>query len=340
MRKFFKKSTFIGLGMFLFASPAHAETVLTLSSWLPPSHPVVAQMIVPWTKNVEQATDGRVKIKILAKGLGHPKVHFDIARKGLADITYSVHGYTPGRFLATKAVEFPFMGDSAEALSVAYWRIHEKYLTKADEHKGTQLLSVFTHGPGAIHNGIKPVTSVADLDGIKLRVGGGIVNEVAQRLGAVPLMKPSSKNYELLSHGVADGTLFPLESVTAFKIEKMVPYTTLVPGGLYNTSFFLVMNEKRFKALPREDQDAIMSVSGEAFAKLAGQVWDAADAKALEDLKAAGSTIVTADDAFVAEVHAKTDDLADAWIEAIAAKGIDGAAVLDDIQDITSNYKK
>jgi TRAP-type C4-dicarboxylate transport system substrate-binding protein len=306
---------------------------LTVSSWLPPKHPIVANMIVPWGENVRKATDGRVTIKILAKGLGHPKVHYDIAKDGLADVTYGVHGYTPGRFLATKAVEFPFLSDSAEALSVAYWRVHEKYLKAAHEHAGVQVLGLFTHGPGAIHNAKVDVRSVSDVAGMKFRVGGGVVNDVAKALGMVPLLKPASKNYELLSNGVADGTLLPLESIKSFKIIDLVPHTTVVPGGLYDVSFFLVMNKAKFDGLSEADRKAIMSVSGEAFSRLAGRAWDAADAAGLAAMKAAGNTVITAPDAMVAEIKERTKGIEAAWVAQVKDKyGIDGAAVMRDLR--------
>lgn len=334
------KAVAAGMVFTVSAGMAQAETKLTLSSWLPPTHPVVTDMIVPWAEQVKAATEGRVSVNILAKGLGHPKVHYDIARDGLADITYSVHGYTPGRFVMTKAVEFPFSGNSAEALSVAYWRIHEKYLSKADEHKETQLLSVFTHGPGLIHNSQKTVTRVEDMKGMKVRVGGGVVNDVASAVGAVPVLKPASQSYELLSHGVADGTLLPMESIVGFKIQDLVTHTTLVPNGLYNVSFFLVMNKDRFSSLSAEDQQAIMNVSGEAFAKMAGQAWDRADAAALEQLKARGNEVIVADEAFVADVKARTSNLEGEWIKEAMSRGVDGEAALAELRQITANYAK
>ncbi len=330
----------VAAGMILTATAgmASAETKLTLSSWLPPTHPIVTDMIKPWTEKVKEATEGRVTVNILAKGLGHPKIHYDIARDGLADITYSVHGYTPGRFVMTKIAEFPFAGDSAEAQSVAYWRVHEKYLAKANEHKDTQLLGLMTHGPGLINNSKKTVSSVADLKGMKLRVGGGVVNDVAKALDAVPLLKPASKSYELLSHGVADGTLLPAESIMSFKIQDLVKHTTVVPGGLYNVSFFLVMNRDRFADLSEQDQKAIMSVSGESFAVMAGKAWDAADKAALEAAKANGNEIVVANDAFIADVKARTAHLEGEWVKEASKRGVDGAAALKELREITSSY--
>lgn len=338
MKTLFKAVKLALAGVVLSAGVAQAETMLTLSNWLPPSHPVVTDMIQPWAQQVEQATEGRVKINILAKGLGHPKVHFDIARDGAADVTFSVHGYTPGRFLLTQVSEFAFAGNSAEALSVAYWNVYQKHFAKAGEHDGTQLLSLFTHGPGHIATLNKAVEKAADLKGLKMRVGGGAVNDLATGLGSVPLLKPARESYELLSNGVADGTYLPLESITAFNVDGLLKHVTLVPGGMYNTSFFLVMNKARFDALSKQDQEAIMKVSGEAFARMAGKAWDAADAAALEKMKGQGNQIIEATPALIAEIEALSKPIEDAWITEASAKGVDAAAALAELRALTKAY--
>jgi len=313
----------------LLASTASAETRLTMSSWLPTGHPLVKDVMKPWIKNVEEATDGRVKIIMLPSALGHPKVHYDIAREGQADITYSAHGYTPGRFKLYKMVEFPFGGDSAVGTSVAYWNVYNDFLKPAGEHKDVKLLGLFTHGPGHIHNSKRNVNAASDLEGLKLRVGGGIMNDIASELGAVTLQKPSSSTYELVSSGVADGTLFPLESVPAFKIQDKTTYTTLVPGGLYNFSFFLVMNRDRFADLSEEDQQAIESVSGEAFARLAGEMWDAQDAKGLAVIQANGNEVITANEAFLTEIRDASAPMEAEWLKTAEQLGVDGKAALE-----------
>ncbi|MBL6932476.1 MAG: TRAP transporter substrate-binding protein, partial [Rhodospirillales bacterium] len=269
-------------------TPSSAETTFTVSSWLPPKHPIVANMIVPWAEQVEAATGGNVKIKILAKPLGKPPAHFDLARQGQADITYGVHGYQPGRFLLTRAAEFAFLGDKAEDVSVAYWRIHEKHFAGADEHNGVKVLGIFTHGPGQMFNAKHAINSVADLNGLKIRVGGGAINQITTGMGATALLKSATKAYELMSHGVADGTFFPKESIKSFKLTKLVRHGTLVPGGLYNTSFFLVMNLDKFNGLSAADQAAMMKVSGENFSRISGKAWDAADDAGVAAMKADG----------------------------------------------------
>lgn len=316
----------------VLGSSTVSATTLRLSSWLPPGHPIVRDMIKPWADQVSAATDGRVRIAILPKPLGKPPAHFDLAKDGVADITYGVHGYQPGRFLLTKAVEMPFLGNSAESVSVAYWRIHQNHLAAANEHKGVTLLSVFTHGPGNIFNAERPIKSLSDLNGLKIRVGGGIVNDVAQAIGATALLKPASKAYELMSNGVADGVFFPKESIASFKLTKLVRHATLIPDGLYNTSFFLVMNSKRFNSLPKEDQEAIMRVSGENFARLAGKAWDNVDAIGLRKMKEDGVQVITAPDSMVNEIKNATTPIEQGWVDDVSAKGIDGEKVMEDLR--------
>ncbi len=309
-------------------SPAQAQTTLTMSSWLPPSHIITKDMMLGWSKQVEEATQGRVKFNLLPKAVASPPGTFDAVRDGLADVSLSVHGYTPGRFPMTKMAEFPFLGDSAEAISVAYYRTYMKHMAKLDEHKGVVLLGLMTHGPGQMYSTNKAMTTLADVNGMKIRVGGGLVVDITKAIGAVPLLKPASETYEVLKSGIADGIWFPKDSVPAFKLTPLIKHMTVVPGGLYNVSFGLWMNEAKFKSLSKADQDAIMKVSGENYARMAGKVWDREDDEGLRQMNRALVDIRSASSTLVGEIKAKTDGLENAWYAEAKAKGVDGAAVM------------
>ncbi len=309
-------------------TPVQAQTTLTISSWLPPSHIITKDMLMGWAKEVETATQGRVKFRLLPKAVASPPGTFDAVRDGLADVSISVHGYTPGRFPMTKMAEFPFLGDSAEAISVAYYRTYMKHMAKFDEHKGLVMLSLMTHGPGQIYMTKQKVASLADLANQKIRVGGGVVVDITKALGAVPLLKPASETFEIMKSGIADGIFFPKDSVVAFKLVPLINHMTVVPGGLYNVSFGLWMNEAKFKSLPKADQDAIMKVSGEHYARMAGKVWDREDDAGLKAMQADKVIVRNASPELVTEIKAKTESLEKAWYNEAKAKGVDGAAVM------------
>lgn len=308
---------------------AHAQTVLRAANWLPPTHPIVKDMLEPWAKQVATVTQGRVTVDILKAPLGKPDAHFDIVKDGIADVAFSAHGYTPGRFLLPQMAEMPFLGTSSEAMSVAYWRVYNSHLVKADEHRGVKLLSLFVHGPGHIYTSAKQIRTIEDLKGLKVRIGGQVANDIARSLDMVPIQAPSSKSYELLSNGVADGILFPHESVPFFKLEKALKFATVIPEGLYNTSFFLVMNDGKFKSLSKEDQDAVMKVSGEAFARMSGQAWDKADAAGIEAVKASGIVVETIQPTLLSDIAQRIKAVESAWAAKVKAeRNVDGAAAL------------
>lgn len=323
---------FAGLvGTSFVGAEAQAQTTLRMANWLPPSHPLVADVMRPFAERVAEATEGRVTIQILDAPLGPPPAHYDFAVNGIADITYGVHGYNPGRFKTTVLAEVPFLGDSAEAISVGYWRTWEAMLSQAGEQDDVKVLAVFTHGPGHVFARGRDLSTIEGVRGSKLRVGGGIASDVADALGAVAVQGPSSRAYELLSGGVADGILFPFESVTFFNLHPILDQGLEVPGGLYNTSFFVVMNRARWEGLSEEDKAAIDSVSGEALARLAGQAWDAADAAGRAAME--GSvTLHQATPEQIAAIEEALEPVVAAKLEEAAAAGIDAQAALEHLR--------
>lgn len=307
---------------------AKAETVLNFSNWAPPTHHVTRNILQPWAAAVEKETQGRVRISFLPKPLGDPAAHFDLVEQGVVDLAFGVHGYQPSRFELMKFGELPLLGDKSLHTSVALWRVFTTHLVAADPHEGVQLLGLMTHGPGQIHHSSKLVQSTADLAGQKIRTGGPSQFQMIEAMGGVPLSAPATSSYEMLSGGIADGVLFSMDLIPAFDLTKLVKYHTTVPGGMYTASFFLIMNEDRFEGLPEEDREAILRVSGEAFATLAGRAWDSADAAAREKILDEAGIIEPASDELMSVIRDLTARQEAEWIEIAAAKGLDGAAIL------------
>src|SRR5574343_909486 len=240
----------------VFAGTSQAQTVLTASSWLPPTH-TASMAQKEWCYLLEANTKGRIKCNILPRGVSPAPGTYDAIKNGLADVSYTVHGYTPGRFVLTQMAELPFLGNSAETMSVAFSRVSGKHPEFAAEHPGVKVLTLFTHAPGIVFNTKRPITKAEDLTGLKVRVGGGMVNEISKTLNMNVTLKPAPDSYELLSGGVMDGTLFPAESTESFKIDKIIKHATTFPGGLYNTSFVFMMNQGKYDKLSAEDKKVV-----------------------------------------------------------------------------------
>src|SRR5947208_9760083 len=183
--------------------------------------------------------------------------------------------------------ELPGAGETSLVNSVAYSRIYWKHFHKVGEYKGVKLLGVFTHGPGQLFTK-RPVNGIGDIQGLKIRTGGGVAEAVAKALGASAFVKPAPESYELLKGGVADGVFFPMESIISFKLDTVLEQATLFPGGMYSSSFGFFMNEDKWNKLPKQDQEALEKISGEHIGRLAGISWDEADRKGLGRPKQSG----------------------------------------------------
>ena len=302
------------------SASAPAQTALTASTWVPHTHGLTLTQ-QQWCALVEQKSAGKIKCNWLPRPVSAPPGTFDAVRNGLVDLSFTVQGYTPGRFATTQMAEFAFLGDSAEATSVAFQRMYAKMPAMQDEHKGVKVISVFTHGPGIVFNTKKPIASLADLQGLKFRVGGGMVNELSKALGMNVTLKPAPESCELLSTGVMDGTLFPAESVESFKIDKVVRYATTFPGGLYNTAFVFMMNQAKYDGLSPELKKVVDEACGEIAARMFGRQWDKDDRRAMAFMQAAGVQFGKADAALIKAVGEKTDPLIDAWAKRPRPRG-------------------
>jgi len=319
---------------------ARAETVFTVSSWLPPTH-TASMAQKEWCDLLEKNTAGKMKCNFLPRGVTGAPGTYDAIKNGLADISFTVHGYTPGRFVYTQMAELPFLGNTSEPLSIAYSRVAAKYPEFAGEHQGVKVLAFFTHGPGIVFNTKRPITKVDDLSGLKFRVGGGMVNEISKTLGMNVTLKPAPDSYELLSGGVMDGTLFPAESTESFKIDKIIRHATTFPGGLYNTSFVFMMNQGKYDKLTPEEKKAVDAISGETAARIFGRGWDKVDTRALALMQANGVVVTKADAKFVADVKARTSALEQNWIKSAEAKGMKNPAkVLAEFRAETAKLEK
>lgn len=320
----------------LMTAPALAETELVMSSWLPPRHPIVQNAMEPWAKQVGEVTDGRVTVRVLARPLGEPPAHFDMAKDGVADITYGLHSFTTDdRFERSRIGQFSFLGDDAVAGSKAFWSVYSGPLEAQKEHEGTKLLGLFVHGPGVLWNKATKIESKDNIAGLKIRTPGGYIGDLMGDLGAETLFMSSGEVYEKLSRGVIDGVTFTYEALTAFKLTNDLKYGMTVPGGIYNTSWFLVMNQAKWDAISPEDQAAIEAISGEAFAELVGKAWNDADAAAMTAINDAGIEISAAPAPLLDEIKAAAAGYEKAWSDAIAEDGYDGASALAEFRKQT-----
>lgn len=306
------------------SSPAaHAQTTtLRYSNWFPVGQAIRVDVIEPWLAEIEKVTQGRVKIETMPKVVGSLPAQFDVARDGQPDLVVFVPGYTPNRFDIIEGAQLPFMSDNPEVYGPAVDRFYRKHVASFNEFKGVHPLSVFTVSPGQLFNSKRAMKSLADFKGLKIRSPQASATQALSLLGGVPVAKPVSETYELLSSGVLDGTFMPPESIPVWKLTELISYATIIPGAIYNTILVMAINEDKWKSLRAEDREAITRISGDTFARDVGRVYAKGDAAAFDQMRKAGKSVEILPDQVVAEMKRVLQPIERDWAAKVAKKGV------------------
>ncbi len=316
------------------------DVTLRLHQFLPPQATIPAKAITPWIAKVESESGGRIKIEhypAMQLG-GAPPSLYDQARDGVVDIVWTLPGYTPGRFNKVEAFELPFMVTTGEATSKAFYEFVQK--NALEEFSDVKLLVAHTHGPGLLHVRGDGVSSLEDMQGLKLRGPTRVITGMLENLGATAIGMPVPAVPESLSKGVIDGAVIPWEVTVPLKIPELVDSHTGFSGehGLYAATFVMVMNKDSYESLPDDLKQVIDDNSGIEAAALFGAAMDAGDKVGLEKAQATDNEIVTLDAAETARWKDAAQATIDTWIAEMDGKGVDGAALVEDARTLIEKH--
>jgi TRAP-type C4-dicarboxylate transport system substrate-binding protein len=257
------------------AAPAPAQDAIKLkfSHFLPPTHNHHANVIVPWAEEVRKRTGGKVEITIFpASQLCKPPQQYECARDGLADFAWGVTGWTPGRFPLTSVLELPFMHRTAATGSQMLADLFDRYLKR--EWDDVVVLAMNVHPGGHVHTHSKPVRTLDDFKGLKVRTPTAVVGDLLELLGATKVGMPAPQIYEAMSQKTVDGFGMPFEALPPFRLHEVSKYHTEV--GMYTTTFATMMNRKRFESLPADVRKVLVETTSKesGYWKRIGESWD------------------------------------------------------------------
>jgi len=255
------------------AMPAAAQQPVKLkfASFEPPQAPITGKVLTPWAQDMSKASNGTLEIEMFAGGqLGrNPLQQLKLVEDGIADLTWTVPGYTPGRFDDVEVTELPFLVRTAREGSLALTRMYQKgQLAGFDDFK---LLLIGTVPANNIHSTF-PITSVADLKGKRIRTGSSQLAKLVESLGAAPVQLGAPQVAESLAKGVIDGTLNEWNFVATFKLDQVASHHFALPMG--TVAVMVPMLKSKYDALPRAAKAALDRYSGEALAARFAEVVD------------------------------------------------------------------
>jgi TRAP-type C4-dicarboxylate transport system substrate-binding protein len=328
----------------LAALGAQAQTVtLKVHHFLGPQSIQHTTMLGDWCRNLARDSKDRLQCQIFpAMQLGGTPVQlYDQTRDGVVDVAWTLQTFT-AKLQKLEVFELPFMMPNAEATSRASWDYAEKFMQ--EEFKDVKLLAVHVHGPGNIYTKNKPVRTMADLRGMKVRAPTRQVNRMVAAMGATPVAMPVPQVTEALSKGVIDGAVIPYEVAPGLKVHELTNFTAETDrsyNALYTTVFVVPMNRAKYDSLPPDLKAVIDKNSGREFSAFLGRTQSGHDAvgkKIFAETK--NQTITVIPRAELENWKKATDSLDDAWIKEMSGKGLNGKELFDTAVSLTKQHTK
>ncbi len=334
----------LGLALALALVPAARaadEVVLKVHHFLPAGSYAQQMFIQPWCDKIAVESNKRLRCQIYPSMQlgGTPPQLVEQLRDGLVDVIWTLPGYTPGRYPRVEAFELPFMMQSPSATSRALWDYVQQFAP--EEFKAMHPLAFHVHGDGVFHMVRKPIRTLADIQGQKLRAPTRQTNKLLAALGATPVAMPVPQVGEALAKGVIDGALVPYEVVPSVKIQELVKFhseTDPAEPAIYTSAFVFAMNSARYDSLPPELKKVIDANSGAALSAQIGAAFLAADGEG-KKLTARNTTNVIPKEE-LATWRKATQSVTDAWVAEMTGKGMNGQQLLDGARALIAKHSK
>ncbi|WP_298252793.1 TRAP transporter substrate-binding protein [Bradyrhizobium sp.] len=320
------------------ASPAMAQEKtfdLKISHWVPASHPL-QKSLEDWGAAVEKASGGTIKSHVYpAQQLGKAFDHYDMARDGIADVTYVNPGYQPGRFPIIAAGELPFLMSAAKGGSMGLDAWYRKYAPK--EMGDVKFCLAFIHSPSSFHSRTKKIVVPEDIKGMKIRPADATIANFVTLLGGTNVQASAPEVRDIIERGVADAVTFPWGSLVLFGIDKVTKFQMDAP--LYVTTFVLVMNKDKYNEMSDRQKKAIDDNCNTEAAGRVGGPWGEFEDAGLGKVKAEpGQDVYSLTPEQTAQWKKAAEPLVKTWADNVRRKGVDPDAALSELKASLAKY--
>ena len=299
----------------------------------------MSQWLIKWANNLEKDSGGRITVKRFpGSQMGPVQQHYDFVRTGQADVAWFLHGATPGRFPLTELVQVPYLVGSAEIGTKVLNdpELRSKYLEA--EHKGVKVLLLLTHQPGNVHTTKKPIRTVEDIKGLRIRFASPTIRDFIAALGGTPVGVLPTEQVEQLQKGTIDGVFIDYGGAgIAFKMGGVLKYSTEMYS--YVSSFGVAMNPDFWNRLP-PDLQGIVTKSMTGVEKEVGEAWDGLDVPGKKAIMDGGGEAIRLSPEENARFRKIGAEVAEARVKDLESKGMPARAIYDRMKSLAQEHAK
>jgi TRAP-type transport system periplasmic protein len=320
------------------AAPAHAQIVLKVHSFSGPQAPDQARHLFPWAEKINKEAGGKMKVEVYTNMQlgGKPADLPQQLDDGIVDAILIVPGFSPGRYPGLEGTELPFTNVGVSAgQSPAVFEWASRWLM-GNELKGQRMIASHTTDASILNTRAKPVKSLDDFKGLKLRVPGRFVGEGARLLGATPVGIPLPGVYEALERGQVDGMFINWAIIPPYRLHEVTKFHLETP--IYQSPIMTIMSQKSYDKLPPDMKKVIDANSGLEYTKQIGKVWDELTIPARKAITDHGNTLYSLDNAERQRWIKAVEPVYKLWIGEMDKRGLPGQKMFDDLLATTAKY--
>ncbi len=324
--------------------PAAQQTFeLRYASFIP-AMDVFAQVPGEWAKELEEATDGRIKVTFYhSESLVKMPDLFDAVAAGTADFAMIDANLTPERLSLAGGMTLPMLFKSASQSQQTMWSLLEKYDVFREQFKPTK--AIWCHNPSTGQLvGNKPMEKLADLANQKVAVVIPSEAESTKLLGMTPVSTNPTEMYTLLERGVVDAAVGDFNQAFIWKFFEITKYRTDNIDLSVKVSP-VIMNIKTYESFPDDLKAIFDEVSdGLKMSQRAGAAYDDFLVQSIEMIKQHDAAKGNPDFYVLPDSerqlwYEKIKPVQDNWVSEMEAKGLPGQAFLDDLKAFAEKYQ-
>lgn len=325
------------LALLAMTQTAVAETTIVYNIFTPPTH-FMWPVMKDWAAQVEEKSEGRMKVEFTAKSVAPPPKIIDAVRKGAADAGFMANifaqKFAPGT--GVSMVPWVHRGDSA-ATGVALWQVYQKHFMDKDKWKGVELLGLF-HFAGATVCSVdgKPLDSIADIKEKKVWALPGTIAALMKEVGIAVVSGPATKIQEMVSRNVVDAYMgITYDAIDKFGAGPYTKYCIEFDTAPTTTNFSHFISKKVWDTLGAEDQQILRDLSGEHLARMVGKAINAATDKSKKKLEEGGMEVRAASAELVSGMEETSEAVIAKWMKSVEEYGVDSMAAIEEVRALT-----
>jgi TRAP-type transport system periplasmic protein len=330
----------VALALLLGANPASTQQPIEMKiAYFVGDQHAMSQWLIRWSDKLAADSGGRIVVKRFpGSQMGPMQQHYDLARTGQADVSWFLHGATPGRFPLTEISHLPYLVGSSEIGTKVLNdpELRSKYLDA--EHRGVKVLLLLTHQPGNVHTTKKAIRGTNDMKGTRLRFASPTIREFVAALGGTPVGVVATEQVEQLQKGTIDGTFIDYGGAgIAFKMGGLLKFSTEMYS--YISSFAVVMNQDFWSKLP-PDLQALVTKSMTGVEKEVGEAWDGLDVVGKKLLVDGGAEAIKLSPDENAKFRRIGSEVSEKHLTEMEGKGMPARTIYNQIKALADKHAK